>query len=104
MKLFIALTLLIAAFNVSANEVSTYKVVCSSKGYAGDSVTTAIKACVEVGHQDERNCSRSISCNPYRTFCTTKGYAGDNVADSVKRCRELGNQSQRNCLRSVSCR
>ena len=104
MKLFIALTLFIAAFNVSANDVYPTKAVCSAKGFSADGVNAALKVCMEVGHYDERNCSRSVTCLPYRTHCTAKGYAGDNVADSVKRCRELGKQSQRNCLRSVSCR
>lgn len=104
MKMFIALTLLVAAFNVTANEVRPYKVVCSSKGYAGDSVTNVIKVCREIGNQSERNCARSVSCSSYLSFCTSKGFAGDNITEAVARCMNLGNQTQRNCLRSVSCR
>lgn len=104
MKTLIALAMLIAAFNVTATEVRPYKVACTSKGYAGDSVTNVIKVCRELGNYSVRDCSRSVSCNAYLSFCTSKGYAGDNIADAVKRCMEIGKQSNRNCLRSVSCR
>jgi hypothetical protein len=104
MKKFIALGLMVLSLNVFAHNNEPHKIVCDARSFAGDSVTLAIKNCVEHGNYDERSCARQVNCKHYQTFCVARSFAGDNVADAVRRCTELGNTLERTCLRSVSCR
>lgn len=105
MKNLLIIIALFASFSVSAQTVQiAYKVKCTSKNYAGDSVSSAMEACKTYGNYNEYNCARAVSCTPYQSFCTAKNFAGDNIQDAVMRCITLGKNSKKLCLRGVSCR
>jgi hypothetical protein len=103
MKKLLILTLLTLTTSAFASSTDQYKVMCSSKSIAADSVKEVIQSCVSLMNQNLRTCARSVSCRSYRTHCSAKSYAGDNVRAAIANCVTYGNHSERICAKSVSC-
>lgn len=85
----------------NTQEFGTFE-FCTTNGFHGDRVDSAVNACVASGQFNATQCNQGVNCTGAREFCTTMGFHGDGVDDATAACVTGGGNATQ-CNQGVSC-